>query len=204
MNRLPRVITLLFPAVLIFVNSYFVVAQRESPYRLPAGTRIKLKMASEIDSMSASVGDTFVARLDAPIVNRSVAVLAAGTEFEGRITTVKRAGPAGRDARIEFVIEQMIVRGGNRRSIEAATITQFRPRSSRTVTALSIIGGTAVGALIGYAADPGVGALIGAGIGAGVGTGAAIASKGKQLRIKEDQEFEIELKQDLILPLLEN
>jgi len=57
-----------------------------------------------------------------------------------------------------------------------------------------VIGGVAKGAS---------GAVIGAGIGAGAGTGVALARKGKNVRIGNDEKFEIRLTKEVILPVLD-
>jgi hypothetical protein len=66
---------------------------------------------------------------------------------------------------------------------------------------LSVVGGTALGALFGAVTKTPNGALIGAGIGAGAGTTVALLKKGKDVRVKRSQEFEIELKKEVMLPV---
>jgi len=70
-------------------------------------------------------------------------------------------------------------------------------------TALSIIGGLAAGTAIGAVTNGGTGALIGAAIGGGAGTAVAMLKKGKDQRIKKGNEFEIELKKEIVLPVLD-
>ena len=53
----------LFPLVLIFVSTGFLYAQSESIYRLPAGTKIKLKLGAELKTGVSGVGDTFIAKV---------------------------------------------------------------------------------------------------------------------------------------------
>ncbi|MBK6724919.1 MAG: hypothetical protein IPG58_17140 [Acidobacteria bacterium] len=74
--------------------------------------------------------------------------------------------------------------------------------SSNTFSILSILGGAAAGALVGAASSP-TGALIGAGVGAGAGTGAALLRKGKDVRIRRGEEFEIELRKPVTLTVLD-
>jgi len=45
--------------------------------------------------------------------------------------------------------------------------------------------------------------LIGAGIGGGVGTAVALLRKGKDVRIRKGEEFEIELRKEVMLPVLD-
>ncbi|MCZ2390084.1 MAG: hypothetical protein LC113_03280 [Acidobacteria bacterium] len=193
----------LFPVVLIFASAGFLYAQPDSLYRLPAGTKIKLKLDAELRTGVSSVGDTFVARVAEPIRRSDEVVLPEGTAFEGRITIAEKAKTGGRDGELAFAIEQMLIGDDIRRSVSTKVLTRFSAESSQMLRAASIVGGTAVGALIGYAAGDSSGALLGAGIGAGVSTGTAVLQRGREVRIKKGQTFVIELKEDLILPVLD-
>lgn len=193
----------LFPLVLIFVSTGFLYAQSGSIYRLPAGTKIKLKLGAELKTGVSSVGDTFIAKVAEPVRREGEIVLPEGTAFEGRITVAEKARAGGRDGELKFEIDHMLIGDDIRRSVSAKVLTKFDADSSRLLKTASIVGGTAVGALIGYAAGAGNGALLGAGIGAGVSTGTAVLQRGRDIRIKKDQTFVIELKDDLILPVLD-
>ena len=203
MNFKTAVAKLITVSLLIFANSLFVAAQPDSIYRLPAGTRIRLKMDVELSSKAASVNDTFTAVVSKPVMIRDAVMLPVGTVFEGRVVSVTRAAAGSQSGKLVIVIDRLRVGKDVSRSIDALTLTKFKAESSQTLDTLSVIGSTAVGALIGFAAKSGTGALIGAGIGAGVGTGTILVRKGKEVRIREDQEFEIELKSDVVLPVLD-
>ncbi|MCE7963501.1 MAG: hypothetical protein DYH05_13550 [Acidobacteria bacterium ACB1] len=173
-------------------------------YRLPAGTKIKLKLGAELKTGVSSVGDTFIATVAEPVRREGEIVLPEGTAFEGRITVAEKAKIGGRDGELKFAIEHMLVGEDIRRSVSAKVLTRFNADSTRLLRVASIAGGTAVGALIGYAAAGDAnGAIIGAGIGAGLSTGTAVLQRGNEVRIKKDQTFLIELKEDLILPVLD-
>lgn len=194
----------LFPLVLIFASTGCLYAQRDSLYRLPAGTKIKLKLGAELKTGVSSVGDTFIAKVAEPVQREGEIVLPEGTAFEGRITAAAKAKFGGRDGELKFVIEHMLVGDDIRRSVSAKVLTRFNADSTRLLRVASIAGGTAVGALIGYAAAGDAnGAIIGAGIGAGLSTGTTVLQRGNEVRIKKDQTFVIELKEDLILPVLD-
>ncbi len=189
-------------AVLIFVNSTLVLnAQDDSIYRLPAGTEIRLRMDAEINSRVASVNDTFLAYVAKPVKRRDVVVVPEEAVIEGRVTKVTRAAGGNEAGQIEVVFESLKF-ASSTRQIDAVATKPFRAVSSNTFSILSILGGAAAGALVGSASSPTV-ALIGAGIGAGAGTGAAILRKGKDVRIRRGEEFDIELKKDVILPVLD-
>ena len=189
-------------AVLIFVNSTLAIsAQDDSIYRLPAGTKIRLRMDAEINSRVASVNDTFLAYVAKPVKRRDVIVVPDETIVEGRVTKVTPASGGSENGQIEVVFESLKFANATRQ-IDGVATKPFRAISSHTFSILSILGGAAAGALVGSASSP-RGALIGAGIGAGAGTGAAMLRKGKDVKIRRGEEFEIELRKDVTLPVLD-
>ncbi len=189
--------------LLIFANFVIANAQVDSIYRLPAGTRITVKLDAELNSKVSSVNDTFKVFISKPVMNRETVVLPAGTEIEGRVTGVSRAKSGGKNGRLDIVFEWLRLSKDAKREIEGILITKIRTESTSTLNALSLIGGTATGALIGGVAMSGKGAAIGGAIGAGTGTGILLFRKGKEMRISKDMEFEIELKKEVVLPVLD-
>lgn len=189
--------------LLIFANFIFGSAQVDSIYRLPAGTRLTVRLETDLNSKVASVNDTFKAFIARPVKNREIIVLAAGTEIEGRVTGVSRAKSGGKSGKLDIVFEWLRLSKDAKREIDGVLTTKLRTESTSTLNALSLIGGTATGALIGGVAMSGRGALIGAAIGAGTGTGILLFRKGKDMRIAKDEEFEIELKKEVVLPVFD-
>jgi len=154
--------------LMIFANSTYLTAQRDSTYRLPAGTRIRLKMDVELSSKVASVNDTFIASVVTPVVIGQTVVLPAGETVEGRVTEVEAAAHAGRDGKLNAVFET-IKYGTRTRTIDGV----FVARSLKTVTSKSFfINFLEIIAL----------------------------RKGSEARIRKDQEFEIELRKEVVLP----
>lgn len=194
-----------FFAALIFVNSIIAdhlhAQQPDSIYRLPAGTRISVKLDAEINSKVASVNDTFIAFVAKPVINRDTVVVPVGTEIEGRVTEVTRASSGGDNGDLEVTFESLKI-GTSTRRIDGVIARDLRAPSSRTFSLASILGGIAVGAIAGGVSNGGRGGLIGAGLGAGVGTAIALARKGKQARLRKGEEFEIELKREVVLPAI--
>lgn len=189
-------------ATLIFANSFIASAQADSIYHLPAGTRIRLKMDVELNSKVASVNDTFTAAVAKPVFVRDTIVLPVGTVIEGRVRSVSAAA-SGENGRLDVTFESLRLLSTPPRKIEGELVKKISSRSSQTVNILSIVGGTVIGAFVGAAARGSSGAAIGAGVGAGGGTAVAMLRKGKNVRIREDEEFEIELKKDVVLPVLD-
>lgn len=195
-----REITVLF--LLIFANSLFSYAQPDSIYRLPEGTRITVKLDLELSSKVASVNDTFLASVAKPVINRERVVMPEGTVIEGRVVEVERAGAGSKDGELEVVFETLKIAGQTRR-IEGIPVSPIESRSSNVFSILSVLGGAVVGTAVGATSNASSGAAIGAAVGAGAGTGIALIKKGKEAKIRKGQEFEIELKREVTLPVLD-
>jgi len=178
-------------------------APRDSAYILRAGTRIQLEIVDSIGSSFSTAGDTFRATVVTPAKNKGIVVLPIGTVFEGRISRVTGKGSAGRNGELEAVFEAIRFRTGEYRKIDARFAKPLTEKSHRTKSLISVVGGTLGGALIGSLTGSRNGIFIGAGIGAAAGTGTALIMNGKDVGLKSGEEFEIELKSDVALPLRE-
>lgn len=198
--------TIVFVSILFFVIPKSQPAQvnsgnASSIYELSAGTQIELQMDNEINSKSAGVNDTFTAVVSTPVTVKDVVVLRIGAIVEGRMIRAESAASGGRNGKLEVVFETLLLDNGSARPIEAVLLNKLEQRRSKTVGILSAIGGTAIGAIIGYAARSDNGALIGAGIGGGIGTGVGFLRKGKDVKIEANEKFVIELTKNVRLPV---
>ena len=202
MYRFAAVIQVTVLVFLIFANSTESAGQPDSIYRLPIGTRIALRLDAELNSGVASVNDTFIAVAAKPVSIRGTVVLPAGATIEGRVARVTRANVGGQNGSLDLTFETLKFADGMR-SIEGVMTKPIRAESSRRFTFVSIFGGIAAGAAIGAASGSGRKGLIGAGLGGGAGISVALLRKGKNVRIRKDEEFEIELKKDVMLPVLD-
>ena len=189
-------------SVLIFANLGILNGQSEPIQRLTAGTRLRLKMDVELSSKVASVNDTFTCVLAQPLIVRDIVVLPTGAVVTGRVRGVTPAG-SGRDGKLDVIFESLRIPMLPARGIEAELVDKVEVKSSSFMKGLSIVGGTVAGAIFGASVKGTSGAAIGAGAGAVVGTSVALFRKGKNARIREDQEFEIVLKRDVTLPVLD-
>jgi hypothetical protein len=187
--------------VLFFANCLVINGQPGSLYRLPAGTKITLRMDDGISSKFSSTNDTFTTSVATDVIIREVVVLPAGTIVRGHVEEVSKAEAGGRSGKIDVKLDVLQFDNGDRRVIEAVLVKELKANSSSKSSLLSVIGGTALGAVVGAATGSDNGALIGAGLGGGIGTGVALLRKGKDVGIKDDEEFEIELKKEVILPV---
>ncbi len=187
---------------LLFALSVSVSAQSEaSIYELPAGTKIRVQMDNEINSKVSSVNDTFTVKISEPLKVRNSVVLPIGTVIEGRITKVRRAASGGQNGFLEVAFETLRLENSETRLIEGVLIDNLKIESPQTANVLTIIGGTAFGGIVGAVSKVNNGALIGAAIGAGAGTGIAFLRKGKDVKIKADEQFEIRLTKNVNLPV---
>jgi hypothetical protein len=196
-------LTKVFAFLTLFFASSAIstVAQDDSIYRLPAGTRILIRLDDPISSDISTVNDTFTTTIAKAVVIRDTVVLPTGTVLEGRIVKARAAGAGGQGGKLEIRMETLKLPEGEKRDIEGVPVTELKAASSGAKSILSVGGGTALGALFGAVTKTPNGALIGAGIGAGAGTGVVLLKKGKDVRLKRSQEFEIELKKDVTLPV---
>ena len=185
---------------LIFLSSVSSAAQVQPVNVLPEGTRIRVRMDVEVNSRSASKGDTFLVRTAEPVRNRGVMVLPRGAVIEARITAARRAAIGGTGGALEIRFERLRVGREETVPLNAVLASPVKKASRGVFNVLAIAGMTAAGALIGSASDSSNGAAFGALIGAGAGTGTVLMRKGQDVRIRTDEEFEIELKRELVLP----
>lgn len=186
---------------LLFVISNTAVKAQNS-YELPAGTKFRVRMDNEINSKVSSKDDTFTATVFEPVKISETVILPVGTILEGRITEVRRASAGNKNGEMQIRFETMRFTSGEEREIEGVLVNPLKAESSSpTAAVLTVVGGTALGALLGAASKADNGALIGAGIGAGAGGTVAYLKKGKDVKIKADEKFEIEITKNVILPV---
>lgn len=198
-----RQTTKIFAFIFLFFGSFLSLKSQDSIYQLEAGTKIRVQMDNEISSDVSSVNDTFTTVIAEPVRVRETVVLPVGTVIEGRVIGVEPASIGGKGGKLSVMFETIRFENGEKRSIEGVLVNELKASRSQKMNVLAVIGGTAIGALIGAASKSGSGALIGAGIGAGAGTTVALVRKGKNVRIKTDEKFEIELKKQVTLPVLD-
>jgi hypothetical protein len=140
---------------------------------IPAGTRVSVRINSELKSGTQQVGDTFDGVLENAVVVNGRTVAPRGSSVHGRVTSSKDSGRLHAPGYIAIRLTDI-------NGIPVTTSAVGRQGKSHTKSNVTKIGGgTAAGALIGGLAGGGKGALIGAGAGAAAGTGVA-AVTGKQ------------------------
>jgi len=160
-------------------------------------------MDVELSSRVARKDDTFTSTVVRPVKIGESVILPAGAVVEGLVTGAESAGVGHKNGKLEVTFETLkVVANAPPRRIEGELVNRFGNSSSQTGSILGVLGGTAAGALIGSLGGSN-GALIGAAVGGGVGTGVALLKKGKDVRIKKNEEFEIVLRKDVVLPVMD-
>jgi hypothetical protein len=189
--------------LLIFGNFSSTRAQADSIYRLPAGTRLTVKLDAELSSAVSSVNDTFLAVVTKPVIVRDTVVLTRGTLLEGRVERVEPAGYGGKAGRLDVRFEWLRLPRDQSRKIEAERVNVAAIKSSRRFMTLTAIGGAIIGTAAGAATKAPINAVIGAGVGGGAGAVIGLAKRGREAKIAKDEEFEIELRAEVTLPVLD-
>jgi hypothetical protein len=154
---------------------------REETVVIPAGTRIRVRLAQTLDTKRTPPGAPFAATLDDPIVVGSQVVVPRGTPFEGVVVESKSSGRFRGRAMLEVTLRSFRMHGATYR---IATAPDARVSGNHRKRNLALMGGgPSAGAGIGALAGGGAGALIGAGIGAAAGTTTAFITGKKNVTL---------------------
>jgi hypothetical protein len=156
-------------------------APRFRDVTIPAGTTLRLDLASSIGSDSSRVEDSVRATLRQAVAVDGQPVLPAGTELVGIVTDVDDAGRVKGRAHIAYRFNTLR-HDGERYDITTAPISH-QAEATKGEDATKIAIGAGAGAAIGALLGGGDGAAKGAAIGGASGTGVVLATKGKEVRL---------------------
>ncbi len=149
--------------------------------RIPAGTRVRVRLGSTIDTSRNRAGDGFSATLEAPVSREGRVLLPRGTVFHGHITESKSSGRLRGRAMLALTLDSFELNG---RSYAVGTSSVVRASEDHKRRNIGLIGGgSGLGAAIGAIAGGAKGALIGAGAGAAAGTAGAAATGKRNIRL---------------------
>ena len=141
----------------------------------PAGTVLVVRLATEVSSATAQVGNRFHGFLDQDLAANGRMIAPQGTKVYGVVSAVDSGSKMKGQPTLSVTLTDMQV-GGRVQPIK----TQPANASGGTASgAKKLVGGAAVGATIGAIAGGGEGAAIGAAVGTGVGGAAAAGSSVK-------------------------
>jgi hypothetical protein len=148
---------------------------------VPAGTRLRLRLASTVSSRSSNVEDTVNATLRTPVVVNGVTVAPAGTAVSGYVTEARRSGRVKGRARVGVRFNALRVRG-TRYQMRTSAVAREAPGTKKEDAAKIGIGAGA-GAVAGAIAGGKKGAAVGTAVGAGGGTGVVLATRGREVSL---------------------
>jgi len=144
-------------------------------FTVPQGTLVVVRLATEVSSATAHVGDRVQGFLDQDLAADGRMVAAKGAKVYGVVAEVDAAGKMKGQAKLSVTLTDMQV-GDKVLSVKTQPVSV---EGGKGTGAKKMVGGAAIGATIGAIAGGGQGAAIGAAAGAGAGGVAAAASNVK-------------------------
>jgi hypothetical protein len=173
-------------------------AAQASAAALPAGTKFVIRMIDAVDSERNTVGQTFAASLDEPVLIDGDTVIPRGADVVVKLVDDKESGKL--TGRTTLTLDLMSVKVKDR-MVDVNTQTVSEASGSRGARTAKMAGGGALlGGIIGAAAGRGKGAAIGLGAGAAAGAGAEILTKGERVRIPSETRLTFALENPVRLP----
>lgn len=164
----------------------FTAKSQTSIYTIEKGTRIRVRLDSEINSKVSSVNDTFLTAISAPVKIRGVEVLPVETIIEGRIVRVSSAGIGNKPGMLRVKFETIYLADGVKREIDADLI------EVQNDSGLIQADGDKSSGLLGSFFQKTKGVLY--------GLGTLLPFKGKEARIETGEEVTIILNKPVNLP----
>ncbi|MFN3323958.1 MAG: hypothetical protein ACK5AZ_10715 [Bryobacteraceae bacterium] len=158
---------------------------------LPAGTQLVVRMIDDVDSQRDTVGQTFRASLDEPVMIDGRVAVPRGADVVAKLVDDKQSGRVTGRTELTLDLVSLMVDG---RMMDINTQEVTTQSESRTAQSAKVVGGTAaLGAVIGAIAGGGRGAAIGAASGAGAGTAVQVLTKGQRVRIPSETRLQFTL-----------
>jgi hypothetical protein len=157
-----------------FAFALLLLAVAATAETIPAGTRLTIRLDSQVNSGTAKAGQAFHGNLTRALVVNGKTIAPAGAPVKGKVTYVKSSGRLHDPGQLTLRLTSMEISG----QMVAISTTGFhaKGKSHTRGNVEKIGGGAAAGALIGGLVGGGKGALIGTAAGAGAGTGVAAAT----------------------------
>lgn len=168
-----------------------------APIVVPAGTPLAVTLAREVSTRTAVVGDRVEAHLASDLIVDGRSAVAAGALVHGTVTQVISGSKTiGGTPTLALTFDTLEVRNGVSVPISGTVMQQGSGEKARDTA--KIVGGAAVGAVIGHQIDDDKGKIIGGLLGGAAG---AVAAKktggdidlpaGAPLTVTVDASFEV-------------
>ncbi|MGB8475281.1 MAG: hypothetical protein WCE61_14455 [Candidatus Acidiferrum sp.] len=159
---------------------------------IPAGTVVVMRLNNFLSSDHNHIGDQFSGVLEQPIVVNGWVVARRGQVVMGQVKSVKKAGRIKGTSQLGIELTDIVLVNGQQAPI-LTKLWQASRGTTHGADATTIGGTTALGALIGSAADWGTGAAIGAGAGAAAGIGAVLLTRGRPTILDPESQLSFRL-----------
>ena len=142
-------------------------------YTVAAGTSLSVQLPSTISTKTAKVGDRIAANLSNDLVVDGKVIAKAGALLQGSVTEViSGSKKIGGTPTLGLAFDSLVLADGSDTPV-SGQITQVAAKSDTGRDTAKIVGGAAVGAIIGHQVSSKNGTLIGGLLGAAAGTAAA-------------------------------
>ena len=166
--------------------------------RVPAGTRLAVRLISGLSSASAAPGEIVAGELAAPLDVDGRRVAGIGAPVEARVETAVPSGRLARQARIVLALRAITI-GDRRLAITTDALGRSGPSHTKRNERL-IGGGAVVGAIIGQLLGGHTkSTLRGAAVGAAAGTGVAAVNGRLDVTIGTGQVLNFTLRDPLVV-----
>ena len=180
---------------------------RDSSVKLPAGTRIKVRLLDTLSTRHNERGDTFQVEVAEDVMVGQQLAVPELTLGNAVITSLKRAGRIKGRASMNFRFEDLEFFDGTRVPIEGRIVSiekregqevrdeegTVQAKGTKSSDARKVGTSSAIGALIGV--------LTGGRRGAATGAAGVLTSRGRDLNVDTQTEMTIELDQEAEVPL---
>ncbi len=156
------------------------------PYgaEVPSGTVLVVRLLDGVDSDRDSMGKTFRATLDEPVISNGQTLIPRGADVVAKLVDERQSGKFEGRAVLTLDLMQVMMNG---RMVNISTSEVSQSSASRgSRTAKTVGGGAVLGAILGGVFGGGRGAAIGATSGAAVGGSAQVLTHGQRVKIPSE------------------
>ncbi|MGH9648499.1 MAG: hypothetical protein ACRD4E_16975 [Bryobacteraceae bacterium] len=162
---------------------------------IPGGTVLVVRMIDNVDSERDSMGKTFRASIDEPVVVNGYTVIPRGADVVAKLVDEQQSGKFEGRASLTLDLMQIQING---RMVDVSTSEVSQASGSRGArTAKTVGGGAALGAILGGIFGGGKGAAIVAASGGTLGAGAQVATHGQRVKIPSETRLSFTLQNSI-------
>jgi hypothetical protein len=159
---------------------------------IPAGTFVTVRVDQYLSSDKNQAGDKFSATLARPLVVGGLVIARRGQTVGGQVIEAKKAGRVKGVSHLQIGLNTLTLADGHQLAVQTG-LASIAGTTSNGRDAGAVLTTTALGAVIGGAADWGQGAAIGAGAGLVAGTIGVLVTRGRPTVIYPESQLTFRL-----------